>query len=101
MKQIKTLRWIALTEGVSFLFLLLIAMPLKYYFGQPELVKWTGWIHGILFMAYIAFVFLCVQAMRWNWFNTLVALAASLVPLGTFFLDKSFRRRLTELESRV
>lgn len=95
--RINNLRLIGLIEGISFLVLLLIAMPMKYYFGIPMAVKITGWIHGILFILYIAAVILAIEAMRWNWFSVLIALSASLIPVGTFILDKSLKKRLHEL----
>jgi integral membrane protein len=94
---IKNLRVIGIAEGISFLVLLLIAMPIKYFLGVPEVVKYVGWIHGVLFMAYVVAVFLAIRAMRWNLFSVLVALAASLVPVGTFLLDKQLKRRQDEL----
>jgi integral membrane protein len=99
MTELKIFRKVALAEGVSFLVLLLIAMPLKYYFGMPMAVKVVGWAHGVLFMAYILLVFSVIKAMQWNWFNTLVALAVSLIPIGTFWLDKSLKKRQLELEA--
>lgn len=96
-KRISNLRIIGFIEGVSFLILLLIAMPLKYYFDLPMAVKITGWIHGVLFMLYIAAVLMAIKAMAWNWFSVLVALGASLIPIGTFVLDKSLKRREQEL----
>ena len=95
--RIKNLRIIGISEGISFLILLLIAMPLKYYMGMPEAVKIVGWVHGILFIAYVIAVFLSIEAMRWNWFSVLVALGASILPLGTFVLDKELKRRQQEL----
>ncbi len=96
--RISNLRLIGFIEGVSFLVLLLIAMPLKYFLGFPMAVKITGWIHGVLFILYIAAVFLATKAMQWNWFSVLVALGASLVPVGTFVLDKSLKKRQLELD---
>lgn len=96
--RVSNLRLIGFIEGVSFLVLLLIAMPLKYYLGFPMAVKITGWIHGVLFILYIAAVLLAIKAMQWNWFSVLVALGASLIPIGTFVLDKSLKRREKELE---
>ncbi len=95
--RISNLRIIGFIEGVSFLILLLIAMPLKYYYDLPMAVKITGWIHGVLFMLYIAAVLMAIKAMSWNWFSVLVALGASLIPIGTFLLDKSLKRREQEL----
>ena len=96
--RISNLRLIGFIEGVSFIVLLLIAMPLKYYLDLPMAVKITGWIHGVLFILYIVAVLMAVKAMEWNWFYVLVALGASLIPIGTFVLDKSLRKREQELE---
>lgn len=98
MTSIRNLRFVGIAEGISFLVLLLIAMPLKYYFGFPMAVKFVGWAHGLLFILYIAAVFLAIRATKWGVFGVLIALAASLVPLGTFVLDKSLKRKQYELE---
>lgn len=100
MNSIRNLRWIGIAEGMSFLILLLIAMPIKYMLGIPEVVKYVGWAHGILFIAYIIAVFAAIRAMQWNWFWVLVALAASLIPIGTFLLDKQLKRRQLELATQ-
>jgi integral membrane protein len=97
--SIRNLRWVGIAEGISFLVLLFIAMPIKYMLGIPEVVKYVGWAHGILFIAYIVAVFAAIRAMQWNWFQVLVALAASLVPFGTFLLDKQLKRRQLQLAS--
>lgn len=97
--NIRNLRWVGIAEGISFLVLLFIAMPIKYMLGIPEVVKYVGWAHGILFIAYIVAVFAAVRAMQWNWFQVLVALGASLIPFGTFLLDKQLRRKQIELAS--
>ncbi|MEY4931127.1 MAG: hypothetical protein RI909_1851 [Bacteroidota bacterium] len=95
--RVTNLRLIGFIEGVSFLVLLLVAMPLKYYLGLPLMVKITGWIHGVLFMLYILAVLMAIKPMKWNLFWVLVALAASLIPIGTFVLDRSLKRRELEL----
>jgi integral membrane protein len=95
--RVKNLRIIGISEGVSFLVLLLIAMPIKYLLGIPEAVKLVGWIHGVLFIAYVIAVFLSIRAMRWGVVGVIVALGASLVPLGTFLLDKQLKRRQEEI----
>jgi integral membrane protein len=91
--RIRYFRIIAITEGISFLLLLFIAMPLKYYMGIPEAVKIVGWAHGILFIAYIALLLICIQSLKWNFFKVVVAFIASLLPFGTFFLDKELKRK--------
>ena len=98
-RRIKMLRITGITEGISFLVLLLIAMPMKYYLGLPLAVRVVGWMHGVLFILYILAVLIAIKAMRWNWFDVLVALAASLIPFGTLLLDKSWKRKERELLS--
>jgi integral membrane protein len=97
MNRIKSLRIVGIAEGISFLVLLGIAMPLKYYFDLPLAVKYTGWAHGLLFVLFIIAVFFAIRPMKWNFFSVLVALASSLVPFGTFVLDRQLRRREKEL----
>ena len=99
MKTINALRFIGIAEGISFLVLLLVAMPLKYFVGLPLAVKIVGWAHGVLFMLYIVLVLAAIRPMKWSVMNVLIAWAASLVPTGTFFLDSSLKRRLKELSS--
>lgn len=90
------LRLIGLLEGLSYLFLLCIAMPLKYYFDQPLAVKYTGWAHGVLFVLYIAAVFQVAVQRRWSFMKGIWALVASLIPLGTFALDRQLVREQRE-----
>lgn len=97
MKSIRNLRIIGILEGVSYLVLLCIAMPMKYMYGMPEVVKFTGWAHGILFILYIPAVFAARKPMNWNLYWTAIALAASLVPFGTFVLDRYLVKREKEL----
>jgi len=97
MNHIRNLRIVGIAEGISFLVLLCIAMPLKYFAGIPEVVKYVGWAHGLLFILYIIAVFLAIKPMRWGGLSVLIALVASLIPLGTFVLDRSLKRREKEL----
>lgn len=99
LKTIKSLRLIGIAEGFSFLILLLIAMPLKYWMGWPLAVKYVGWAHGLLFILYIIAVFAAVKAMNWGFKGVAVALIASLLPAGTLVLDKSWKKREKELEN--
>jgi len=94
--QIRILRITGISEGISFLVLLLIAMPLKYYAGLPVAVKIVGWLHGVLFIAYIIAVFISIKPMRWNIRDVFIALVASLLPFGTFILDRSWKQKEKE-----
>ena len=98
-RTIKSLRFIGIAEGFSFLILLLIAMPLKYWMGWPLAVKYVGWAHGLLFILYIIAVFAAIRAMNWGIKGVFIALVASLLPAGTFVLDRSLRKREQELKA--
>ena len=78
-------------EGVSYLLLLGIAMPLKYFGGYPEAVKYTGWLHGILFVAFIFALADVMISRKWSLKKTAIAFISSLLPFGTFFLDKPLK----------
>lgn len=86
------LRLVAFLEGVSFLVLLLIAMPLKYLAHQPQAIRPVGMAHGVLFVLY---VFLLLQQSierSWPLRTAVLGFLASLVPLGTFWADRKLFR---------
>lgn len=85
---IKIYRINAFLEGISFLVLLGIAMPLKYMYNKPEMVKIVGMAHGLLFVSYILLVVIVREQLKWNLKNTLLALIASVLPFGTFYADR-------------
>lgn len=86
------LRIVAFLEGISFLLLLGIAMPLKYLASIPEPVRIIGMIHGILFVAYAFFLALTHFKHRWSFGKSALAFIASFVPFGTFYADKKWFR---------
>jgi integral membrane protein len=94
------LRLSALIEGISFLLLLFIAMPLKYFADWPLGVKVTGMAHGILFIWYIVAVFLARDAYKLSLSQTAVALIASLWPFGTFYADNKIFRHLDKQNAK-
>jgi integral membrane protein len=96
-KSIRNLRIIGILEGISYLVLLCIAMPLKYVWDMPLMVKYTGWAHGLLFILYIVAVPLAKRAMNWNVLWVFIAWAASLIPFGTFILDRHLVKREKEV----
>lgn len=80
-------RWVAYAEGASFLVLLLIAMPLKYWAGLPLAVRVVGLAHGVLFLAYVVLVFEALGASRFSARTAALALLASLLPFGPFVFE--------------
>jgi integral membrane protein len=96
-KALQQLRWIGIIEGVSYLVLLFISMPLKYIFKLPKPVIINGWIHGFLFVL-LAVAILYVWILRkWPFKRAFVAGVASLLPFGTFWFDKSLKKEVDEL----
>jgi len=84
------LRLIAFIEGVSFLILLFVAMPLKYFFEQPQAVRSVGSIHGGLFVAYVILVFLTMRELKWDWAKTGLLILISFIPFGNFYADQKW-----------
>jgi len=82
------LRWVALAEGVSYVLLLAVAMPLKYVFGIPEWVRFTGMAHGVLFIAFAAALFHAHIARRWTVMFSIAVFISSLIPLGAFYMER-------------
>lgn len=75
-------------EGMSLLLLLFVAMPLKYIWMQPEMVRHVGMAHGLLFMLYVAGALSLALDESWGWKKTAAALVLSSVPFGTFFFER-------------
>jgi len=89
---VKTFRHINTLEGYSYLLLLFVAMPLKYFFDFPIAVKIFGMLHGILFMALLVLLVLASEKAKWGFKTNLIFFIASLVPFGTFFTCKQIQR---------
>ena len=83
---------IAIAEGISFLVLLFIAMPLKYFAGLPEAVKIVGWAHGVLFVAFLFLSLVVKTTLRKDFIWLVKAFIASILPFGTFLLEKELKK---------
>lgn len=71
-------------EGVSYLLLLGIAMPMKYFFGMPLAVRTVGMAHGVLFLAYCLLLAVQMKKHGWKFSFVLYLFIATLLPFGTF-----------------
>jgi integral membrane protein len=85
---------IGILEGISYLLLLGIAMPLKYLMDMPLAVKYTGWAHGLLFVLYLLWALRCYFALKWSFKTLFFAGIASILPFGPFW----FHRRIDKLQ---
>ena len=98
MSELKKFKLINKIEGISYLILLFLAMPLKYYFGYPIATKIVGMIHGLLV---IAFVYQLIEAKKEAGLSTQEAVKyfiLSLIPFGSFYTDKILDHRLKVLQ---
>lgn len=93
---LKQFKFIAFSEGISYLVLLGIAMPIKYIFHIPEPVKYFGWLHGVLFVLYGVLLLQVFIVAKWSFLKTLVAFLVSFVPFGSFWLDKKLTKEIAD-----
>lgn len=98
LKLLKRFRTIGIAEGISFLVLLLIAMPMKYFLKIPEAVKIVGWMHGALFVGYIYFTIEVAVAFKKNIGWCIKSFLAAFIPLGTFVTDKTLKKEEIALQ---
>jgi integral membrane protein len=85
---LRQFRIVSILEGISYLLLLLIGMPLKYFAAMPLPNKVIGLAHGVLFVLYLAYLGIVYFKHKWTLWELFVGFLASLVPLGTFFTHK-------------
>lgn len=81
------LKVIGTIEAISFLLLVLVAMPLKYLAGRPEAVKIVGSVHGALWILYLLALALAWKSERWPFKVAFYGGAASVLPFGPFVFD--------------
>lgn len=93
------LRVIGLFEGISFLLLLGVAMPLKYFAGFPHAVTVVGWLHGLLFITFCIALTQAHQEAKWNLWRTGSVLIAALLPFGPFVIDGRLRKEDEALQN--
>lgn len=85
-------RLMGLLEGCSFLLLVGVAMPLKYFMDQPMAVRITGSIHGALFLWLCWLVMEVVAQRDWSKMKGLGVILAALFPLGPWLIDGWLKR---------
>jgi integral membrane protein len=87
-----------LAEGLSFIILLTIAMPLKYMANMALPVRIVGMLHGVLFILYTLYLLQAAIAYKWTISKTAAAFLLSFVPLGTFFLESLLRKEIKAIK---
>lgn len=87
---LKAFRIIAVLEGISYLALFGITMPLKYWADIPGPNKWVGYIHGMLFITYIVLAFAVCFQQKWGVKKFALLALASLLPFATFYIEENY-----------
>ena len=90
--NIQTLRVVGFLEGISFLLLLFVAMPMKYIFDNPILVKYVGMGHGVLFILFLIVLFVVCEKQKWSLKMFILGLIASILPFGPFGCDAKIKK---------
>ena len=85
-------RYAGWLEGGSYLLLLLVAMPLKYVYGEPGMVRVVGMAHGLLFLSYVGLAFAMSRREGWPVKKLAGAFVASLLPFGPFVFEQRVLR---------
>lgn len=88
------LRVIAFLEGCSLLLLVFIAMPIKYWLGVPEATQAIGMIHGVLFILFVVATLVISILQKWNLGRIFMVMASSVLPFGTFYIDRKILSKL-------
>jgi integral membrane protein len=96
--MINAFRIVSYLEGISYLLLLFVGVPLKHFGGNEMLVKTLGMPHGLLFIAYILLAFFIKPQFNWSLKDFAFILVASVIPFGTFIADWKFltKKELTK-----
>ncbi len=90
--MLKIFKITAILEGISYLVLFSNMLFIKpnHFELYHTLLYPIGMSHGILFIGYILFAFILKKPQNWNMKVFSIVLTASLVPFGTFYVDRKF-----------
>ncbi|WP_299092483.1 DUF3817 domain-containing protein [uncultured Metabacillus sp.] len=87
------LRFVGNLEGISYLVLLIIAMPLKYFLDFPLAVTIVGGLHGFLFVLFVVMVAVVKFKKHWAVLWGIWAVFLAFIPFGTFYLDRQLKNK--------
>ena len=96
MSELKKFRLINKIEGISFIILLFVAMPLKYSFGYPMATKIVGMLHGLLVFAFIYQIIEAKKEAGFTLKETALYSILSLIPFGSFYTDKLLAKKMPQ-----
>lgn len=94
--MLKLFRITSILEGISYLALFAVTMPLKYMANIIEPNKIVGMAHGVLFIAYVLLTIFFWVMKKWSFKQGFIMLIASLLPFATFYVDKKYLKPLAQ-----
>jgi integral membrane protein len=93
---LRNYRVAAWVTGIGLLVLVFVAMPLKYFLGEPRPVALVGMLHGFLYMVYIVCTLILAERCRWRPLEAVVILLAGTIPIASFVAERQVTRRVRE-----
>lgn len=88
---LKRFRLISAIEGLSYLILVFIAMPIKYLEDNPIYVKFFGMAHGVLFIIFMISLFETKRKESWHTGFIFQLFVLSLIPFGAFSIENKVK----------
>ena len=88
----KIFKFTAILEGISYLVLfanMLLIKPNNIILYQKLLYP-IGMAHGVLFIGYVILAFLIKKSQNWSLKDFFIVQIASLLPFGTFYIEKKY-----------
>lgn len=92
MKELKSLTIAGYLEGLSFILLLGVAMPIRHYFDISEPVRYLGMTHGVLFIAYVVILMSTASKVKMPLWGMPGGVIAALLPFGPFVFDRMLKK---------
>ena len=93
--MLKLFRATAILEGISYLALFGITMPLKYWAELPKPNIYVGYAHGILFMLFIALALVVCYQKKWGIKRFIIFVVAAFLPFATFYVEQKYLKPTT------
>ena len=97
MSELRFFRWVSFAEGLSFLILLGIAMPLKHAFGMPQAVRIVGMAHGALFLIFVVALFRAATEHAWPIARSAKNMLFAVLPFGFIGIERALREDMARL----
>ncbi|MDI9309459.1 MAG: DUF3817 domain-containing protein [Limnohabitans sp.] len=92
--MLKTFKRVAILEGISYIVILLNMLIVKKIsiLLYKQILFPVGMSHGVLFIGYIILAMLLMKPQKWDFKTLAIILGASLIPFGTFYIEKKYLR---------